>query len=306
MVLPKVVTALEEPIADPAALCSYLISEAARGQVKVLISGLGADELFGGYPVVQAGRLADHLFHVPEPLTHAALRLAQALPYAPFGHPWQWLHRLRKILYSGPQPWPERFCLLRSPLRTPDLASVLHPSLFPVQKQPFGRHRKLGVEMSGHGLGDYERMLALDAATYLPGVNLAYSDKTSMAHSIELRVPYLGRGVLDLALRMPAEFKLNLRETKIALKAVAQSTLPSFILRRPKAGFGIPLRDWMAGELLPLAQDLLSPARLQRQGYFQPKVPARWLAEHSARKADHGMRLYSLMIFQLWHDRFLA
>ena len=149
-----------------------------------------------------------------------------------------------------------------------------------------------------------QQMLYLDSKTYLPSNNLAYSDKTSMAHSVELRVPFLDMEILELVQRVPSRYKANLRESKILLKEVANKTLPRRIVHRRKAGFGLPLKDWFLHDLQPLAQELLSESRLRQQGIFQPELPARWLREHREMAADHCMKLYNLMTFQLWLDAF--
>lgn len=301
-VLPKVVETLEEPVADPAALCSYLICEAASERFKVLISGQGADELFGGYPIYQAGWVAAELNTIPASLRRSLKKLTDRLPYSVAGRSIQSVHRIQKIAAASQQPWPIPFLYLRSPFRPGQVDALIHPELRQSQRNPFGRHLELFEHASNWD--QTAQMLYLDSRTYLPCLNLAYSDKTSMAHSVELRVPYLDPDVVKLAERIPSRHKVRLREGKVALKRTAGQYLPDRILNRPKAGFGIPLRQWMRNELHPMAGDLLSPERLRRQGWLDPDAPHRLLEEHRTQQADHSMKLYSLMTLQLWLDTF--
>jgi asparagine synthase (glutamine-hydrolysing) len=303
-VLPKVIDALEEPLADPAAVCSYLICQAAAGQLKVLFSGQGADELFGGYPVYQAGFLAAAAQRLPGAVRATGAGLLARVPYRLAGLTVQTVHRLRKIAVAASLPWPQTFLSLRSPMRADEAIALLSPSLRDHQAPLFAVQE--GLYANARDWNRFDQMMYLDAKTYLPALNLAYSDKTSMAHSVELRVPFLDREIVDLVERIPTEHKVNLREGKLVLKSVARSWLPPAVVSRPKAGFGLPLRQWFLDELQPMAADLLAPERLRRQGLLDPDLPSLWLREHREKRADHCMRLYSLMTFQLWLDRFRA
>ncbi|MBY0372163.1 asparagine synthase (glutamine-hydrolyzing) [bacterium] len=296
--LPKVIDTLEEPIADAAALCSYLLCQAARSKVSVLISGQGADEIFGGYPVYQAGRIAGSMRALPESLNRLMHHTAQKIPYSVGGRQVQSVHRLRKLFTSVQNPWPDPFLLMRSPFRLGDMDALLSLDLRQEQEPPYGQHHALFE--NAREWDRYSQMLYLDTKTYLPALNLAYSDKTAMAHSVELRVPFLDQRIIDLAEKIPARYKASLKGSKILLKAVAEQTLPTAITRRRKAGFGLPLRDWFVRDLQPMAADLLAPGRLQRQGLLNPELPMQWLKEHREMRADHCTKLYTLMTLQLW------
>ncbi len=300
--LPQVVDVLEEPIADAAAICSYLICEAAKKEFKVLISGQGGDELFGGYPVYQAGRMAATLATLP-PVVREGLALAsQHLPYSVAGRALQTVHRVKKIISAQRSAWPDAFLLLRSPMRLEEMEALFPKDVLAVQAGPFDRHRELIAE--GSGWDSFHQMMALDTKTYLSSLNLAYSDKTSMHHSVELRVPLLDREIVNLVMRMPSRMKLDMSNAKIVLKKVAEKYLPHDVIYRKKAGFGLPLRDWFLEDLQPMAHELLSENRLRRQGILNPALPLKWLKEHREKKADHCMKLYALITFQLWCDRY--
>ncbi len=298
--LPKVVDILEEPIADSAAICSYLICEAAKNKVKVLISGQGADEIFGGYPTYQAGRVTAGLQSMPSSINNLMDLTAKVLPYSMRGRQFQTIHRMKKVFTAVHTPWPEPFLLLRSPFQTAQMHALLSPEILASQQPPFGKHLEWFEEAKGWDR--FAQMMYLDTKTYLPALNLAYSDKTSMAHSMELRVPFLDQEVVNLSEKLPSRYKASLRGSKIMLKSVAARTLPKSIVYRRKAGFAPPLRDWFLKDLQPMAADLLSPDRLRRQGLFHPELPSIWLKEHREMKADHCTKLYTLMTFQLWAE----
>ena len=247
-ILPKVIQSLEEPINDPAAICSYLICEAAASRkFKVLISGQGGDELFGGYPVYQGGWVAAQLQAMPPALSSIFRATSGVLPYSAAGRELRVVHRLQRLFLSLKKPWPEPFFTLRSAIRTEEIGDLLTKDLGAAQAPPFARHLEHHSRSLDWDL--FHQMMYLDTKTYLPSTNLAYSDKTSMAHSVELRVPFLDQEMLKLAARLPSRFKTSLGESKILLKEVARATLPSAIINRKKTGFGLPLRDWFQRDL---------------------------------------------------------
>jgi len=300
--LPKVVKTLEEPIADPAAICSHLICEAAASHFKVLISGQGGDELFGGYPVYRGGMIARGAQQLPSSLMSVLKVTSQVLPYSVGGHRIQAVHKLKKLFFSASHVWPEPFFILRSAMGMESTSDLLTSDALLEQESPFARH----WEHYSHAK-DWDTLhqaMYLDTKTYLPCLNLTYTDKTSMAHSVEVRVPFLDKELADLVQRLPSALKMNLRESKRLLKIAARKELPRKIIDRKKTGFGLPIRDWFLRDLQPMAQDLLSESRLKRQGLFRPEVVARWLKEHREMTADHGMKIYSLMTFQLWCEGF--
>lgn len=300
--LPRVVEVLEEPIADPAAICSYLICEAAAKKFKVLVSGQGGDEMFGGYPLYFGSVLAHHTQQLPAPLLSALNSAMHWLPYSVGNHRVQSVHRLQKLFSSAQHPWPEPFYLLRSSMVDVPLGELLNSNVASVQQPPFGRHQELFK--NAESWEALEQALYLDAKTYLPSLNLTYTDKTSMAHSVEVRVPFLDLEIADLAQRLPGKLKTSWGHSKILLKMLAEKTLPQEVVHRKKTGFGLPVRDWLLSDLQPLAQDLLSESRLSRQKLLQPQLISRWLKEHREMRADHSAKIYSLMTLQLWLEKF--
>jgi asparagine synthase (glutamine-hydrolysing) len=151
----------------------------------------------------------------------------------------------------------------------------------------------------------FERMQYLDTKLYLAEDILAKVDRASMSVSLEVRAPFLDRRVVEYAASLPADFKLRGRATKYILKRAIDPLVPPFVTRRPKKGFGVPVAEWLKGRLRPLARDLLSPARLARHGLFDPAYVARLQDEHERGQANHRKLLWTLLVFELWHESFV-
>jgi len=301
--LRDVIETLEEPVADPAALCSHLICQVAHEhQFKVLISGQGGDELFGGYAVYPAGLLVNRVSQFPSSVVNGFRTVADCLPYSMEGRRVQSVHRMQKVLSSIQRPWPESFLWLRSPMRLEELRSLVNPDWLGDTNRPLWNSFKHADH--SRNWDAMNQMMYLDMKTYLPNDNLTYSDKTSMRHSVELRVPLLDLEIARLMERVPAKYKATFRKSKILLKEVARKYLPNEIIHRRKAGFGIPLKEWFATDLMPMTREILSESNLNRHGMLNPVTVTKWMDEHQNLRADHSMKLYNLITLQMWIDRF--
>jgi asparagine synthase (glutamine-hydrolysing) len=147
-------------------------------------------------------------------------------------------------------------------------------------------------------------MTYVDLKLYLPGLNLAYMDKASMAASVEVRVPFLDEILVRLASRIPGEGKVSGTKTKIALRQAVQGKVPEPILTRPKAPFAAPIRSWLAGDLSEYVNDLLSPSRVIGRGILSPGVVHRLLREHATGREDHSLRIWALLTLEVWLTEF--
>jgi asparagine synthase (glutamine-hydrolysing) len=145
----------------------------------------------------------------------------------------------------------------------------------------------------------------LDLKTFLASHNLVYVDKTSMAHSIEVRVPLLDELVLDVVRRMAPQDRVRGTRTKILFKEAMRGIVPDEIVDRRKAGFGAPLRGWLANELRPLVDDLLSPAAVRRRGLFRPEAVGQLVTDFRSGRRDTAYQLWQLLTLELWHGAFL-
>jgi asparagine synthase (glutamine-hydrolysing) len=185
-----------------------------------------------------------------------------------------------------------------------ELAQLLRPGAVPDQYDPLALHRSY-LDHGGGGSDDLSRLLYLDLKTFLPCLNLTYTDKLSMAASVEVRVPLLDDELVALAARIPSSLKLKRWRRKYIFKRSQEGTLPRNVIWRRKAGFGAPLRSWLVGDLAPLADELLSPRTLKDRGLVDPDVVRRLRLENDSGVADNSLRLYALMTLELWSRTFL-
>jgi asparagine synthase (glutamine-hydrolysing) len=302
--LPKAIWHLEDPIADPAAISTYLICREAREQMPVMLSGMGGDEVFAGYPRYLAWRIAKTLAGLPRPTLRALEGLMS--PLARPGSPGR-LRGPRRNLWkfmraAGLDPL-ERYLSFSSYYSQSELDELLVPGVVPAGHDVFSTHRSyLAHDPGGDELA---RILYLDAKTFLPSLNLAYTDKMGMAASVEVRVPLLDDDLVALAARMPSNMKLRGWRRKYIFKKSQEGLLPHDIIWRRKAGFGAPVRAWLVGELAPLVDDLLSERTVRDRGFVDPRVVSRMRAENAAGNADYSLRLYALLTLELWCRTYL-
>jgi asparagine synthase (glutamine-hydrolysing) len=293
--LPTVVAAFDEPFADSSALPTYLVSQLASQHVKVALSGEGGDELFGGYYTYVAdllgprlGRLARGLRPVLElvPSTSGMLSLEEkAKRFARGGHlPPLERHHAWKEIFSAEA---------RAELVLPQRRGAIDPvDLFRA------RHREtVGSE-------PLARLIDVDVHTYLVDDLLVKTDRASMAHSLEARVPFCDHVLAGLAFSLPARHKVRGLDKKRLLRKALEPLLPREILGARKQGFAIPSAAWLRGELLPFAREVLSVEAIRRQGFFRPKAIQALLEAHAAHRQNNGRQLWALLTFSLWFDRY--
>ena len=290
--LPRLAAAFDEPLGDEAALPLFLICEAARREVTVALVGDGGDESFAGYERYAAMGIADR---VPGPAAAAGARFLQALPGGRRERRSS-VFRAARLLEAASTPREERYgqlmqvfpLELRAGLWSDDAKAAVGPLLSP------------GLLLGPAPAPGIAGLQLLDVATYLPGDLLPKSDIASMAHSLELRSPLLDHRVVELGLSLPQRLKLRGRTGKQALRRAFAEDLPPDVGQRGKTGFGIPLAAWFRGELRELAHDLLLDARARDRGWFRPEAVEALLREHGEGRADHGHRLWTLAMLELW------
>jgi asparagine synthase (glutamine-hydrolysing) len=290
--LPRLADAFDEPLGDEAALPLFLICEAARREVTVALVGDGGDESFAGYERYAAMGLAERL---PAPAAAAGARALRLLPTGRRERR-STAFRAARFLESAATPRSERYGRLmevfpldlRASLWTDDAKAELGPLLSP------------GFLLGQRPARGITALQLLDVATYLPGDLLPKSDIASMAHSLELRSPLLDHRVVELGLSLPDHLKLSGREGKQALRRAFADDLPPLVAGRGKSGFGLPLARWFRSELRDLAGDLLLGERARARGWFRPEAVRQLLDEHEAERADHGHRLWTLAMLELW------
>jgi len=291
--LPEAVAALDEPLFDPSLLPTFALARFVRRTVKVVLGGEGGDELFGGYPAFQAHLLAERLARLPAPLWNAAAALAGRLPVST-----RYANRsalLNLFLENRALPPAPRF-LAWMGLPGPGIAPLLTPAL-----------REFLPALSTDAMTDpadpFELLRRTAIRRYLQDHVLAKVDRASMAHGLEVRVPFLDSALADFALGLPFRRHVDLFRTKRILKEATKGLVPDRIRNRRKAGFMFPLAAWLSGPLLPLLRDACADDRLARRGLFDSARVRMLLDDHLARRADHGRALWSLLVFQLWMSR---
>ena len=291
LLLPALAEAFDEPFADSSALPTYLVSQLAAEDVKVALSGEGGDELFGGYYTYQADLLALRAAR----LARIARPLVERLPVSTARTSFD--YKAKRFVRAAHLPplerhhgWKEIF----SPDARAELTGRRH------DWDPVDVLRERFDETADAEL--LARLQDVDARVYLVDDLLVKTDRASMAHSLEARVPFLDPVVDSFAAALPTHLKVRRSAKKVLLRRAAEPLLPSEIVRGRKRGFSIPAAAWLRGELEPFARETLSPETLRRQGYFRPEAVTRVLDDHIAGRADLSRQLWGLLAFTLWHE----
>jgi asparagine synthase (glutamine-hydrolysing) len=292
LLLPALADAFDEPFADSSALPTYLVSQLAANDVKVALSGEGGDELFGGYYTYAADLLAERvggLARLARPLVE---RLPTSSSKASFDY------KAKRFVRAAHLPSLERHHGWKE-IFSPELRAELTGRSSAFDPVDILRDRYRETE----GADELARLQDVDLGVYLVDDLLVKTDRASMAHSLEARVPYLDTVVTNLALALPTRHKIRGLSKKVLLRKAAAPLLPREIVHGKKRGFSIPAAAWLRGELEPFARETLSRETLHRQGYFHADVVTRLLDDHVAGREDRSRQLWGLLAFTLWHER---
>ncbi|MCC6250698.1 MAG: asparagine synthase (glutamine-hydrolyzing) [Rubrivivax sp.] len=298
--LPKLVWHLDEPIADSAFITTYLVSEFARRDVKVILSGVGGDELFGGYRRYLGAHYAERYQALPAWARRVASATAARLP-ADRHHKWLNVARLAKgFIASAEMDADDRYRSYLQVLSRETVASLL------LAAPTAGGDDRLAAAFAAAGRDDeLNRMLAVDAETQLPDDLLLLTDKMSMAVSLECRVPLLDHELVEMAAAIPGGMKARGGQLKHLMKKALAAQLPDDILHRAKRGFGTPMGAWLKKELLAVVRELLSPAVVRQRGLFRPEAVSALLADHEANRSDGTDALLALLNLEVWSRVYL-
>ncbi|HEV2492654.1 MAG TPA: asparagine synthase (glutamine-hydrolyzing) [Terriglobia bacterium] len=297
---------LDEPIADPAVLPTFLISRFARQHIKVALSGEGSDELFGGYGTYLGVRLADYYLRLPRLLRRQVFeRLRRFLPVSSSAVPkGLFLRRFLTHVERDPAERHEIWFGMFSPAELDQLFTPGWQGPRPPASVIFG---PLARVLEGARFETtLAEMLYVDFRLYLEDDLLVKIDRASMACSLELRTPYLDHRLVEFAARLPSSLKVRHWQLKYLFKKAVEKWVPHEIVYRQKRGFSVPVADLMRGGLRSLLDETLSESKLRRDGLFNAPFVRRLLEEHWARRADHRKTLWTLLCFQLWHDRWAS
>jgi asparagine synthase (glutamine-hydrolysing) len=298
--LPRMVDALDEPIGDPAAINTLLMCQAARDRgVKVILSGMGADELFGGYRKQRACLLASRYGRLPGPVRAAARFAVDRAPVSVGDRGLRYARWAKRFLTFAELPEEPRFRRSYT-LYDPDgLAGLLSPELRGQVDRVVDSHREIYTD--NELTDEVNRMCLADSRLFLPGLNLSYSDRSSMAASVEVRVPFVDPVVAQAAFAIPGRDKIRSRQGKLALKQAAEAWLPKEIIYRPKASFSAPLRAWVRNDLRDVINDVLVNGELTGAGMIQPAALNRMVEAERAGREDNAKQIWQLLSMELWY-----
>jgi asparagine synthase (glutamine-hydrolysing) len=289
--LPEIVWYLDEPVADPALVPLYFIAREARKHVKVVLSGEGADELFGGYTIYREPLSLRPFDYLPRPVRRSLGKASKPLPKGMRG---------KSLLHRGSLTLEERYYGNARSFSDDQLRAVL-PGF---REEWTHTDVTAPVYSVSDGWDPVARMQHIDLFTWLRGDILVKADKMTMANSLELRVPFLDPEVFAVASRLPADQKITRATTKFALRKALEPIVPAHVLNRPKLGFPVPIRHWLrAGELMDWAYGTIAAS--QAGEHVDLAAVRVMLDEHRTGASDHSRRLWTVLIFMLWHAIFV-
>lgn len=293
--LPRLVWHLDDPISDSALVTSSLVSEYASRDVKVILSGVGGDELFGGYDRYRVPHLVSLLRILPRPIRRGVLNpVLGRVPVARHSRILNLLRAARKISAVADHDKESRYHQIMEMFGKAEIDDLLPGN-------ESGSPSALEMALARHVADcDVNQMMAVDLATQLPDDLLMLTDKMSMRHSLECRVPLLDEKVVDLAARLPADLRVRTGQGRYLLKKALAGIVPESTLHRAKRGFGAPFGAWFANELFPVVQDLIGRESVGKRGLMNPEPVQRLIEAHQAKRADYTDHLVALITLEIW------
>jgi asparagine synthase (glutamine-hydrolysing) len=294
--LPELIWHMDEPIADAAFITTYLVSKFARQDVTVILSGVGGDELFGGYKRYLDEHYRSLYRRIPSVIRSGVIApLAGLLPSDRHSRVLNQMRLAKAFLQADTLPFEERYRSYMQVFDARERAALLRGAA------PAGFDDCIARGFADAQTDDPLRQLMdVDFATQLPDDLLLLTDKMSMAVSLECRVPLLDQRLVELAAQMPGSLKMRGGELKHVMKRALEGVLPDGILHREKRGFGAPMGAWLRAELAPVLRDVLSRDSVLRRGLLDPDAVERTIREHDQQKADRTDHLLSLINLEIW------
>ena len=289
--IPEIVWYLDDPVADPALVPLYFVAKEARKHVKVVLSGEGADELFGGYTIYREPLSLAAFDRLPGGVRRLAGKISERIPDGTRG---------KSLLHRGSLTLEQRYYGNARSFSDAQLRAVLR------EFRPEWTHQDVTAELYTRSTGwdPVARMQHLDLFTWLRGDILVKADKMTMANSLELRVPFLDNEVFRVAEQIPLEQKITKDTTKYALRQALERIVPGHVLHRAKLGFPVPLRHWLRGtELYDWAREQIDESHTDH--LLDKTAITAMLEAHRAGEADHSRRLWTLLVFMIWHGIFV-
>lgn len=293
----------DEPMGDSGAIPNLLVCQAARKKVKVALSGLGGDELSGGYQRYLGNVIAEHYQKIPSFIRESLIRkIVESIPEPRHGS--QNIDRAKRFVRDSALPWTDRYYAYCAAMDRSTRASLYSPEF----------SARLNLDSSLQMMRDYaagfassdpvSQMLGIDMNMYMVDDLLVVADRTSMAASLEVRVPYLDHTLVEFMATVPSSLKLKGTTKKWFLRNAFRADLPAEIFARKKSGFSLPIARWLREDLKSMTEDVLSESRIKQDGLFDYRVIRRIKDDHYSRRGNRSSIIWSLLMFHLWADNY--
>ena len=302
--LPFIIKMLDEPIGDPAAINTYLICKAAHEKgVKVLLSGMGADEIFFGYRRHKATMLAQKYRMVPAIIRKGITHIINYLPVRGKNKGYKIRRWIKRFNSFANLPLGKSYMKSYSYYSDKELKSLFVEKYHAGICQINDEHEKIFNERFAND--PINQICNTDIQMFMLGLNLSYTDRASMAASVEVRVPFVDKNVVEFAMKIPGKYKYLKGVSKYVLKKAAEGIIPKKIIYRKKASFGAPIRAWISNDLREMIDVLLSEENVVKRGFFDYKFVKRMIEEDRDGKSDNAYRIYQLLTVELWCREYL-
>lgn len=302
--LPEVVRMLDEPIGDPAAVNTYLICKAAREKgVKVLLSGMGADEIYFGYRRQKATMMALNFNKLPGFIKIPVIKVVNALPVILFGRGFKLGRWAKRFIGFATMPLHQAYMRSYSYYDSAELKELLTPEYWHAIEEINDEHKRIFDAKFKND--PVNRICNTDLSMFMLGLNIPFTDRASMAASVEVRVPFIDKLVITQAMKVPGKLKYKNKTLKYILKKAAENILPKQIIYRPKASFSAPIRSWIANDLKDMVDDLLSETNIKKRGFVNYPAVKKLIDNDRNGSEDNAYQIYQLLTLELWCKEFL-
>lgn len=302
--LPKIVATLDEPIGDPSAINTYLICNSAREKgVKVLLSGMGADEIFFGYRRQKATLFVIRYNKLPKILKRLIESLVRLLPVRIGKKGFKFARWAKRFISFANLPVDEAYMRSYSYYDPEELKQLLNKNFAEAVDELKNEHKSLFYSKYN---GDViNQMCHVDTHMFMVGLNLTVTDRSSMAASVEVRVPFIDKLVIAEAMKIPGNYKFKKGISKYILKRASEKFLPKDIIYRPKASFSVPIRSWVSNDIRDMVDDLLSEENINKRGFLNYSFVKNLIEMDRAGKEDKAYQIYQLLSLELWCREYL-
>lgn len=303
--LPKLVWHQDAPVIDMA-IPSYLVSQQSRETQKVMLSGMGGDEIFAGYPRHMAMQIAGVADIMPSAVRRPLMKTVESTLYGGargrFTAP---LRNAKKFARSAAMDFEERYLgfgtyftdAMKQQLFSDEMGGVT------ADFDAYKYHRRF-FEKCRHA-SPLNRLLYVDFKTFMPALNLDTTDRTSMAANLEVRSPFLNKELVELSARIPSSLKIKGLKRKYIFKKAMENILPKEVIWRRKAGFGAPIRSWLRGGLKPMVSEFLSDSAIMNRGLFKPDKVSRIIKLNESGREDYALQVFQLLTLEIWFREFI-